>query len=223
MSAKIENKEVDDDYSSTMSFHYNGYGKNLVFNLIEDNADYLPKILQNFAEFLRASGFVYVAAKKVPSPDGKVRSDYLFHSEYNWRDAQDLEDTNELDDINKAAFDYWGQAVDNAVWDKEKANTPKKSYQADVDNLVVGSLVYYHGEGTPDQQNEHHGYHGVSLKYSEGVVKMLTDTPLGKRALVSWRSWYDGHNGLGDDEAATVGDKSYWWSDVDNLYITNDL
>lgn len=215
------------DAPSRMTFTYEGYGKEISYELTGEDADYLPKAMASFAEFLRASGFVWVSVDQVEGKkiNGIKTKDYLFRGDYKWDDStpwaegwdtldqnffyddedegpetpDDDEDT-EQDEINQAAHNYWDKVVDRAT---------------DID---VGDTVVYHANGTPDQQNGHGGFKQVSLQFLEGKVIKLADSPLGKRVLVKWRNWYDGHNGLGDDPDAKVSATSYWWSNLDNLY-----
>lgn len=215
-------REIGD---SKMTLTYSGFGKNLEYVLDGEDADYLPKVVETFASFLRACGFVYVGAKKVPSSkisEGIRRSDYLIHSDYNWEDEQTLEDdfsflldddyeeeNEEQAEINQAAHDYWDKAVDTAV---------------DADELEpydIGDTVYYSAKGQPDEQHGHNGRSGVKLNMMRGTVVKISDSPLGRRVLVKFDNWNDGHNGMGDDPDARMGASNYWWTDVNNVSLTN--
>lgn len=202
-------------YDSNMTFSYNGWGRNISMTIEDDDADFLPKVLDNVAAFLRAVGFEYVGVRK----ESKT---YVFHHEYDWKEASleeasssDLDDLlDELDQaqINKAAEDYWDNAIDKALSDE----------------LTPGDVVFYHGRGTPetnlnrkDEPQGHGGNHGVSLVNMEGTVIKTFDSPTGLRVLVKWDNWNDGHNGMGDDPDAKMGSTSYWWSNVDNMNKVN--
>ena len=207
-----------------LSFHYKGYGREFTYTLDGEDADYLPPIMRNFAEFLRAVSFGYIGVRpQFRKKDIGTVTEYLFHTEYDytqsdeeriedyWHHYDEDSDDEEQDVINEAADSYYSGT-----------SNIKKPFISEADGIAIGDCVYYNGHGTPDAQNQHHGFTGVSLKFSEGRVTKLTDSPVGKRALVQWKNWNDGHNGMGDDPDAKVGDKSYWWVNVDNLYIVND-
>jgi hypothetical protein len=202
-------------YDSNMTFSYNGWGRNVSMTIEDDDADFLPKVLDNVATFLRAVGFEYVGVRK----EDKT---YVFHHEYNWKDASLEEETEfDLEDIleefaqaaiNKAAEDYWDEAINKAL----------------SDNLSPGDTVFYHGKGTAevglnrnDEAQGHGGYHGVSLVNMEGTVVKNTDSVTGPRVLVRWNNWNDGHNGMGDDPDAKMGSTNYWWSNLDNVSKVN--
>jgi hypothetical protein len=217
------------DVPSRMIFGYSGFGREFTYELTGEEADYLPKAMATFAEFLRAAGFCWVAVDQVEGKrlNGIKTKDYLFRGDYKWDDTTNWaeswyepEETYFFDDedegpetpdddeeqavINEAARSYWDQAVETARFNPTDIN--------------VGDWVYYHGNGTPDQTNSHGGYKGVDLQFLQGKVHKLADSPLGKRVLVKWNNWYDGHNGMGDVPEAKVSDTSYWWSNLDNLY-----
>jgi hypothetical protein len=208
------------DEPSNMIFGYSGFGRQFTYELHGEEADYLPKAMATFAEFLRAAGFGWVAVDQVEGQkiNGIKTKDYLFRGDYKWGHNTDWaeswfepdanyffddedegpetpDDDEEQEVINKAAHSYWDSAV-----------------------ISVGSPVVYHGNGTPDAQHGHGGFKKVDLQFLEGTVIKIADSPLGKRVLVKWRHWYDGHNGMGDDPDAKVSDTSYWWSNLDNLY-----
>lgn len=213
-------REIGD---SKMTFTYQGFGKNLEYVLDGEDADYLPKAVETFAEFLRACGFIYVGAKKVPSSKDRSmdinRSDYLIHSDYKWSDEHSLEDDfsslfdddeeEEQEEINQAAHDYWDKAVDEAFDEPE------------LEPYDVGDTVYYNAKGQPDEQHGHNGRSGVKLNMMRGTVVKITDSPLGRRVLVKFDNWNDGHNGMGDDPDARVGASNYWWTDVNNVSLTS--
>jgi len=215
---------------SKMMFSYAGFGRVFNFELTGEDADYLPKAMQTFAEFLRAAGFCWVAVDQIngKNENGTVTDHYLFRGDYKWNDSTNWaepwhksdkdyfyddedegpetpDDDEEQEVINKAAHSYWDQAVDTVRFSKPT-------------DINVGDNVVYHANGTPDQEHKHGGYKQVNLQFLEGKVIKLADSPLGKRILVKWRNWYDGHNGMGDDPDAKVSDTSYWWSNLDNLY-----
>lgn len=202
-------------YNTNMTFNYNGWGRNISMTVEDDDADFLPKVLDNVAAFLRAVGFVYVGVRK----EGKT---YVFHHEYDWKEPSleeeagfDLDELiDELDqaDINKAADDYWDRAIDKAL----------------SDDLSPGDTVFYHGKGTPedslnrkDEPQGHGGHHGVTLVNMRGVVIKTHEGPLGNRVLAKWDNWHDGHNGMGDDPEAKMGATNYWWSNVNNVSKVN--
>lgn len=183
-------------HDSQMTFTYNGWGRNVSMTFENDDADFLPKVLDNVSVFLRAAGYEYVGVRK----EGKT---YVFHHEYKWQDPTDFayEEPDPQDIINRVAEDYWDNAVDAAL----------------SDSFTKGHTVYYTGKGQPDQQYEHGGYKGVPLINMRGRLIDLQDSPVGRRALVRWDNWHDGHNGMGGDPDARVGDNMYWWTDVNNL------
>jgi len=203
--------------TSKATFHYEGFGREFKVTLDGDDAEYLPKLLITFADFLRSSGFTYVGVKE--TADG-----YLFHKNYDmeddesWGETYNSEFFNMSDDdlqaeINQAAEDYWDKAVDQAASDE---------------TIEAGDTVFYHGRGAGEttlneleQPQGHGGHKGVSLVNMKGVVKMITSSPVGPRVLVKWNNWNDGHNGMGDDPNAVMSDKSYWWSNVDNVAKSN--
>jgi len=218
------------DEPSKMIFGYSGFGREFTYELTGEEADYLPKAMATFAEFLRAAGFCWVAVDQVEGQklNGIKTKDYLFRGDYKWNDSTNWadpwhksdkdyfyddedegpetpDDDEEQEVINKAAHSYWDQAVDTVRFSKPT-------------DINVGDNVVYHANGTPDQEHKHGGYKQVNLQFLEGKVIKLADSPLGKRILVKWRNWYDGHNGMGDDPDAKVSDTSYWWSNLDNLY-----
>lgn len=195
------------NYDSKMTFSYNGWGRNVSMSIENDDADFLPKVLDNFAAYLRAVGFEYVGVRK----DGKS---YVFHHEYDWHEPSlEEEAENDLDDLMsdiaqeeavKAADDYWDKAINEAL------DRTSKEFKK-------GDTVLYNSKGRADEQHKHGGYKGVSLHYMEGVVKDIQDSPVGTRVLVKWNNWHDGHNGMGSDPDAKMSDKSYWWTDANNL------
>lgn len=203
--------------TSKATFHYEGFGREFKVTLDGDDAEYLPKLLITFADFLRSSGFTYVGVKEMA--DG-----YLFHKNYDndddetWGETYNSEFFSMSDDdlqaeINQAAAEYWDKAVDQAVADEQ---------------INAGDTVFYHGRGAGEttlneleQPQGHGGHKGVSLVNMKGVVKMITSSPVGPRVLVKWNNWNDGHNGMGDDPNAVMSDKSYWWSNIDNVSKSN--
>jgi hypothetical protein len=58
------------------------------YELIGEEADYLPKAMQTFAEFLRACGYGWVTVKqidgeRIDTPVGRIKpADYLFSGDY---------------------------------------------------------------------------------------------------------------------------------------------
>lgn len=222
----------DDDFDhSKMTLSYSGYDRDISITLNGEKADYLPKVMETFAEFCRAVGFVWVAVDQVAgkSLKGYKTKNYLFRGDYKWDEDtswaeptgdfpedffeqyDDDEEEVEQEEINKAASDYWDNIVD-------KAALPVKA----------GDTVYYHGRGEPEttlnQKEEpqgHGGHTGVSLLNMRGTVIKLDDTPVGVRALVKWDNWHDGHNGMGGDPNARVRDRSYWWSNINNIVKAN--
>lgn len=199
------NTNTDD---TEMTFSYSGWGQNVCVSLQNDDADFLPKVMDNFASFLRAAGFVYLGVRK----EGKS---YVFHHQYKWEDMSCAEEADDdilsaLDDaeqeeVNKAADDYWDKAVRDALYD----------------HFSRGDIVFYNGRGQPDEQHGHGGYKSVTLLNMKGKLIDHQDSPVGRRALVKWDNWFDGHNGMGSDPEAKVSEKSYWWTDIDNLSLSN--
>lgn len=202
---------------SKLTFSYEGWDRKYKLTLTGEDADYLPKVMVTFADFLRGVGFTWVGVEQLDCDDKSFPTkNYLFHGNYksgdydDWgepwyreRDVDEVEDT-EQTEINKAASDYYDKFIQ------------------DPDDIDVGDKVYYHGNGTPDPQNEHHGFRGTKLNYSEGTVIKISDSAFGLRVLVKWNNWNDGHNGMGDVTDALVSDTCYWWSNIDNLYKVND-
>jgi len=209
------------DDKGEANFIYSGYGRHINFNLEGNDADYLPRMLTAFAEYLRAAGFVYVGVKE--TSDG-----YLFHKNYDvetdddmWSrtefselfNLEDDEDDDDQSEINQAASDYWDEQVDKAVAGEE---------------VEAGDTVFYHGRGEGEttlndheQPQGHGGRTGISLINMKGKVVMFTSSPVGPRVLVKWNNWYDGHNGMGDDPNAVMSAKNYWWSNVNNVSKSN--
>lgn len=186
-----------------MTFYYDGWGHKVSLSVADDDADFLPKVMDNFASFLRAVGFEYVGVRK----EGKS---YVFHHEYKWDDISCADEADEdietvLDEVNQAASDYWDKAVEDALHDR----------------FNRGDTVFYSGRGMSDDQYGHGGYKGVTLLNMKGKLIDHQDSPIGRRALVKWDNWFDGHNGMGSDPEAKVGDKSYWWTDLNNLTPSN--
>lgn len=189
--------------NTKMTFSYSGWGRNFTLAIENDDADFLPKVLDNVAAFLRAVGFEYVGVRK----EGKS---YIFHHDYKWDDPSleeeaesDIDDLlNELDqeEVNAAADQYW-----DSVFDKVN------------DRFTIGDEVYYTGKGRPDEKTEHGGYKNVSLINMRGKLIDIKESPLGNRALVKWDNWFDGHNGMGGDPEAQIKDTNYWWTDINNL------
>lgn len=198
-------------YNSNMTFAYNGWGRNISMTIEDDDADFLPKVLDNVAAFLRAAGFEYVGVRK----EGKT---YIFHHEYDWKEPSlEEESFYDLDDLMediaqeealKAADDYWETAIKDALdqtpWNKTRG-------------LTKGDTVLYISKGRADDQYAHGGYKGVSLYNMRGTVIDIQESPIGNRVLVKWDNWNDGHNGMGSDPDAKMSEKSYWWTDVENL------
>lgn len=202
---------------SHICFHYNGFGREIRIHLEGNEAEYLPKILTTFADFLRASGFVYVGVKEMA--DG-----YLFHKHYSkddddsWAETYNSEffgladdDDEEQEEINHAASEYWDTLIDKAGH-----------------AVKVGDTVYYHGRGEPEttlnekeEPQGHGGRTGVTLLNMRGSVVKIEDTPVGVRALVQWDNWHDGHNGMGGDPNARMSDRNYWWSNINNLVVSH--
>lgn len=202
---------------SKMTFSYKGNDRKYELTLTGEDADYLPKAMVTFADFLRGVGFTWVGVEQIDCDDKPFETkNYLFHGNYksgdyddwgeSWYRERDVDDT-EQTEINKAASDYWGK---------------DDKFIQDPDDIDVGDSVYYHGKGTPDPQNEHHGFRGTKLHYSEGTVIKISDSAFGLRVLVKWNNWNDGHSGMGDVTDALVSDKCFWWSNIDNLYKVND-
>lgn len=217
-----ETKKTED--KAYASFHYSGYNRNTSFTLEGSDADYLPRMVATFAEYLRTCGFVYVGVK--PVGDG-----FLIHKDYKWEDDETTWSHPEFDEtiademadifknigdqaeINQAAEDYWDKAVDEAVAAEE---------------VSAGDTVFYHGRGEGEttlndheQPQGHGGRTGISLVNMKGKVVMVTSSPVGPRVLVKWNNWYDGHNGMGDDPNAVMSAKNYWWSNVNNVSKSN--
>lgn len=203
-------------YNSNMTFSYNGWGRNVSMTIEDDDADFLPKVLDNVAAFLRAAGFEYVGVRK---GDGKT---YIFHHGYDWHDASLEEETendieNLMEDIAqdealKAADDYWETAIKVAL-----DQTPWHKHQ----DIIKGDTVLYTSKGRADDQYTHSGYKGVSLHHMKGIVIDIQESPIGNRVLVKWDNWFDGHNGMGSDPDAKMSEKSYWWTDLQNLSVSN--
>jgi len=212
-------REIGD---SKMTFTYSGFGKNLEYTLDGEDADYLPKALVTFANFLRATGFGWVGVKPIPTKReaGYTTDDYLFHSDYQWKTSDEEEfaedwhrtavsvddPEDEQEEINQAAHDYWDKVVDEAV-DEQLFN--------------VGDTVYYNAKGQPDEQHGHNGRTGVKLNMMRGTVVKVSDSPIGHRVLVEFDNWNDGHNGMGEDPDARMGASNYWWTDINNISLTN--
>jgi hypothetical protein len=211
-----------------LNFIYSGYGRHINFHLSEGDADYLPKVMATFAEFCRAVGFVWVSVDQVPGKGikGYPTNDYLFRGDYKWDDSTDWaeswyrpdpevddDDDDEQVEINQAAESYWDTEVDRANLEE---------------GIEPGDTVYYHGKGTPEttpNHNEepqgHGGNTGVSLVNMRGKVVKVYEAPTAIRVLVRWDNWNDGHNGMGDDPEARMADRNYWWSNIDNLSVSN--
>lgn len=220
--------DIGDFDNSKMTLSYSGFGRDVSITLNGEDADYLPKVMVAFAEFCRAVGFCWVAVDQVEgeSLKGFKTKNYLFRGNYQWDDDTswadndytkedwwDVFETEQQDAVNKAAEDYWDKTVDKAVDDEQ---------------INAGDTVFYHGRGAGEttlneleQPQGHGGHKGVSLVNMKGVVKMVTSSPVGPRVLVKWNNWNDGHNGMGDDPNAVMSDKSYWWSNVDNVAKSN--
>jgi hypothetical protein len=213
---------IDENDKAYANFSYTGYGRNINFGLKDEDADYLPRMLSTFAEYLRASGFVYVGVKP-------VEGGWLFTKDYDSTTDDDtwsrpeftselfgLDDDVDFDDqseINQAASDYWDEQVDKAVAGEE---------------INAGDTVFYHGRGEGEttlndheQPQGHGGRTGISLINMKGKVVMVTSSPVGPRVLVKWNNWYDGHNGMGDDPNAVMSAKNYWWSNINNVSKSN--
>lgn len=205
-------------------FHYSGYNRNVTYHLKEFEADYLPRMLSVFAEYLRACGFVYVDVKPVDGGwmftkdyDSNTDDDTWSRPEFS-SELYDLDDDDEdQSEINQAAEDYWNEQVDKAC---AKCHSE--------DQINPGDTVFYHGKGTPettpnelDEPQGHGGRRGVTLVNMKGRVIKVIDSPVGLRALVKWHNWNDGHNGMGDDPYALMGDQTYWWINVDNVSVSN--
>lgn len=204
-----------------VNFIYSGYGRHINFHLKDEDADYLPRMLTAFAEYLRACGFTYVDVKEMA--DG-----YLFHKSYDAKTSDDTwsrpefselfglsddEDDDEQVEINQAAESYWDTEVDRANLEE---------------GIEPGDTVYYHGKGTPEttpnhkeEPQGHGGNTGVSLVNMRGKVIKVYEAPTAIRVLVKWDNWNDGHNGMGDDPEARMADRNYWWSNIDNLSVSN--
>lgn len=219
---------MNDFEKSVMTLSYSGFGRDVTITLNGEDADYLPKVMVSFAEFCRAVGFCWVAVDQVEgeSLKGFKTKNYLFRGNYQWNedtswaendytqeDFWDLFETEQQDVVNKAASDYWDNAVDKAVAD---------------DQINAGDTVFYHGRGAGEttlndheQPQGHGGRTGVSLVNMKGTVVSVTNSPVGLRVLVKWNNWFDGHNGMGDDPNAIMSAKNYWWSSVDNVAKSN--
>lgn len=212
-------REIGD---SKMTFTYSGFGKNLEFVLNGEDADYLPKAMTTFAEFLRSVGFGWVGVKNIPAKReaGYTSDDYLFHGSYAWNTNEEefsepwhretfTVEEEELDqaEINQAAHDYWDNTVDTAT----------DSFE----NFNIGDTVYYNAKGQPDEQHGHNGRTGVKLNMMRGTVVKVSDSPLGHRVLVKFDNWNDGHNGMGEDPDARMGASNYWWTDINNVSLTS--
>ena len=205
------------------NFIYSGYGRHINYSLEDFDADYLPRMLSVFAEYLRACGFVYVDVRPVEGGwlfskdydsinDDDTWSRPEFNSELYGLDDDD-DDDEDQSEINQAAEDYWDKAVDDAVAAEE---------------VEAGDTVFYHGRGEGEttlndheQPQGHGGRTGISLISMKGKVVMVTSSPVGPRVLVKWNNWYDGHNGMGDDPNAVMSAKNYWWSNVNNVSKSN--
>jgi hypothetical protein len=203
----------DKEFNSKMTLSYKGFGKDVTFSLDNNNADYLPKVVETFAQFLRSAGFVYVGVEKTPPKPGKTRSDYVIHSNYQWEDDEDLEDQN-LDSLEKEEEDYpeeVNQAAHN-YWDKVVGD-----YFSD--DLKIGDAVIYNGRGSPDKDAKypHAGQTGVSLKYKTGKIQAFSNESGIPRYLVKFTDWHDGHNGMGEDPDAKMREKNYWWVNLENI------
>lgn len=213
------------DDKGEANFIYSGYGRHINFSLQDEDADYLPRMLATFAEYLRACGFVYVGVKPVEggwlftknydsTTDDDTWSRPEFTSEFfGMSDGDDDFDDEDQSEINQAAEDYWEKAVDQALADEQ---------------VEAGDTVFYYGRGAGEttlndheQPQGHGGRTGISLINMKGKVVMVTSSPVGPRVLVKWNSWYDGHNGMGDDPNAVMGAKNYWWSNIDNVSKSN--
>lgn len=206
-----------------VNFIYSGYGRHINYSLEDFEADYLPRMLSVFAEYLRACGFVYVDVKPV---DGgwMFTKDYDSHTDDDtWSrpefssELYGLDDDDDQSEINQAAEDYWDTAVDTAC-----------SKCQEEDQINPGDTVFYHGRGlgeTTLNENDHPQGHGgrtgVLLLNMKGTVVALTTSPVGPRVLVKWNNWNDGHNGMGDDPNALMSARNYWWSNVDNVSKSN--
>lgn len=216
----MNNDDLDD--RAEVNFIYSGYGRHVNFYLKDEDADYLPRLLTAFAEYLRACGFTYVDVEE-------TKGGYLFHKNFDSKTSDDTwsrpefselfglsddeEDEEEQSEINQAAEDYWDTTVDDANLEE---------------GIEPGDTVYYHGKGTPEttlnQREEpqgHGGINGISLVNMLGKTIKISDTPVGTRVLVKWNNWHDGHNGMGDDPDAKMSDRNYWWSNIDNLSLSN--
>ncbi len=210
--------------TSEATFSYSGFGREFKVTLNGDDAEYLPKLLITFADFLRSSGFTYVGVKEMA--DG-----YLFHKHYDmdddesWGETYNSEFFNMSDEevqaeINQAASDYWDEQVEQALRPSDKAVAGEE--------VEAGDTVFYHGRGAGEttlndheQPQGHGGRTGISLINMKGKVVMVTSSPVGPRVLVKWNNWYDGHNGMGDDPNAVMSAKNYWWSNVNNVSKSN--
>jgi len=214
----------DKEFNSKMTLSYKGFGKDVTFSLDNNNADYLPKVVETFAQFLRSAGFVYVGVEKTQPKQGKLRPDYVIHSNYQWEDNEDLEsdyseylDDDEIEEeeelveeedtcpeeVNQAAHDYWDNVVNDCF----------------SDDLKIGDSVIYNGRGSPDKDAKfpHAGQSGVSLKYKTGKVQAFSNDSGIPRYLIKFTDWADGHNGMGEDPDARMREKNYWWVNLENI------
>lgn len=206
------------EYESYASFSYRGYNRDITVSLEDEDADYLPRMIATFADYLRCAGFVYVGVKP-------IEGGWLIHKSYDKNDDEEswsnpsfseffsLSDEEIVQDVvNKAAEEYWEKTVDKAVSDE----------------LTPGDTVFYHGKGTPEtnlnrkeEPQGHGGHNGVPLNNMRGTVIKYIDSVTGPRVLVKWDNWNDGHNGMGDDPEAKMGATNYWWSNVNNVSKVN--
>lgn len=210
--------------TTEVNFNYSGFGRDVSVTLNGDDAEYLPKLLTTFADFLRSSGFVYVGVRE--ATDG-----WHFHKHYDWEDDEswgetynseffNMSDEEVQAEINQAASDYWDEQVEQALRPSDKAVAGEE--------VEAGDTVFYHGRGEGEttlndheQPQGHGGRTGISLINMKGKVVMVTSSPVGPRVLVKWNNWYDGHNGMGDDPNAVMSAKNYWWSNVNNVSKSN--
>lgn len=209
------------EYDTKMTLSYKGFGKDVTFSLDNNNADYLPKVVETFAQFLRSVGFVYVGVEKTPPKDGRVRPDYVIHSNYQWENDEDLESDYSVyleDDVeeeeleeeedfpveaSKAASNYWDKVIEDHF----------------SDDIKIGDAVIYNGRGSPDKDAKfpHAGQSGVSLKYKTGKVQAFSNESGIPRYLIKFTDWNDGHNGMGEDPDARMREKNYWWVNLENI------
>lgn len=210
-----------EEFNSKMTLSYKGFGKDVTFSLDNNNADYLPKVVETFAQFLRSAGFVYVGVEKTPPKQGKTRSDYVIHSNYQWEEDEDLEDNyseyledeveeEELEEeedfpveASQAASDYWDKVIGDCF----------------SEDLKIGASIVYHGRGNPDKDAKfpHAGQTGVSLKYKTGTIQAFNNESGIPRYLIKFTDWADGHNGMGEDPDARMREKNYWWVNSENI------